>query len=112
LNAVLARQRKTDAHPLLLQAARRVAEIFDVRYVAMGHSHRATSEPVGTTARYFNTGSWTNARQSEGFPHVRVEGRLAELRRWKGPPTAGAALPEGQPEAEATPEAGALAMPA
>jgi UDP-2,3-diacylglucosamine pyrophosphatase LpxH len=112
LNAVLARQRKTDAHPLLLQAARRVAEIFDVRYVAMGHSHRATSEPVGTTARYFNTGSWTNARQSEGFPHVCVEGRLAELRRWKGPPPAGAALPEGQAEAEATPETGALAMPA
>jgi UDP-2,3-diacylglucosamine pyrophosphatase LpxH len=112
LNAILSRQRETDAHPLLLQAARRVAEIFDVRYVVMGHSHRAASEPVGASARYFNTGSWTNERQSEGFPHVCVEGRLAELRRWKGPPalapaaqpsTALPPAPADAPEAEAQP---------
>ncbi len=111
LNAVLARQRTVDAHPLLLQAARRVAEIFDVRYVAMGHSHRAASEPVGTRARYFNTGSWTNARQVEGFPHVCVEGKVAELRRWKGPPVAGAALSARQAQTRTT-ETGALPMPA
>jgi UDP-2,3-diacylglucosamine pyrophosphatase LpxH len=106
LNAILARQRETDAHPLLLQAARRVAEIFDVRYVVMGHSHRATSEPVGASARYFNTGSWTNARQSEGFPHVCVEGRVAELRRWKGPP---ALAPAAEPSAAEAPEQGPAA---
>ena len=87
LNAILSRQRKTDAHPLLLQAARRVAEIFDVRYVAMGHTHRPVSEPVGASARYFNTGSWTTARASDGFPYVCVEGRTADLRRWQGPPS-------------------------
>ncbi|GAC1342433.1 MAG: hypothetical protein NVSMB23_15120 [Myxococcales bacterium] len=105
LNGILARQRKTDAHPLLLQAARRVAEIFDVRYVVMGHSHRAVSEPVGTSARYFNTGSWTNARQSEGFPHVCVEGRVAELRRWKGPPAVARAAQPAEVQALALPAA-------
>lgn len=81
LNAVLARRRTTDSHPLLQQAARRVAQLFDVKYVVMGHSHRVVDEAIGSGARYFNLGSWTNAR--DGFPHVAVEGGVAELRFWR-----------------------------
>src|SRR5229473_2734484 len=81
LNAVLARRRRTDAHPMLQQAARRVAQLFDVKYVVMGHSHRVVDEPIGSGARYLNLGSWTNARI--GFPHVVVEDGVAELRYWK-----------------------------
>ena len=85
LNALLAGKRKTDAHPMLQQAARRVAQVFDVRYIVMGHSHRAVDEQVGNGARYFNLGSWTG-RPGDGFPHVAIEAGVAELRRWKGPP--------------------------
>jgi UDP-2,3-diacylglucosamine pyrophosphatase LpxH len=85
LNALLGSKRKTDAHPMLQAAARRVAQVFDVRYIVMGHSHRAVDEPVGNGTRYFNLGSWTG-RSADGFPHVAVEDGKAELRRWKGPP--------------------------
>jgi hypothetical protein len=81
-NALLARTRTTDAHPMLQQAARRVAQIFDVKIIVMGHSHRVVDEPIGGGARYLNLGSWTNAR--EGFPHVVVEDGVAELRYWRG----------------------------
>jgi UDP-2,3-diacylglucosamine pyrophosphatase LpxH len=81
LNAVLARRRKTDSHPLLQQAARRIAQLFDVKYVVMGHSHRVVDETIGSGARYLNLGSWTNAR--DGFPHVAVENGVAELRFWR-----------------------------
>lgn len=84
LNAVLARRRRTDSHPMLQQAARRVAQLFDVKYVVMGHSHRVVDEPLGSGARYLNLGSWTNARV--GFPHVVVEDGVAELRYWKDGP--------------------------
>src|SRR5438067_6361635 len=80
LNAVLARRRTTDSHPLLQQAARRIAQLFDVKYVVMGHSHRVANEPIGSGARYFNLGSWTNARI--GFPHVAVENGVPGLRFW------------------------------
>ena len=86
LNAMLGNRRRTDAHPMLLAAARRVAQIFDVKYIVMGHSHRAFDESVGNGARYFNLGSWTGGMAAEGFPHVAVESGTAELRRWKGPP--------------------------
>jgi UDP-2,3-diacylglucosamine pyrophosphatase LpxH len=85
LNALLAGKRKTDAHPMLQQAARRVAAVFDVKYIVMGHSHRAVDEAAGNGARYFNLGSWTG-RPGDGFPHVVIEGERAALRRWKGPP--------------------------
>jgi hypothetical protein len=110
VNALLGARRRTDAHPLLLTAARRVAQIFDVKYVIMGHSHRLVDEDVGNGTRYFNLGSWTSGRGAEGFPHVVVEGGLAELRRWKGPP----ALQEPEPArtpAPATPPA-VLPVPA
>jgi UDP-2,3-diacylglucosamine pyrophosphatase LpxH len=81
LNAVLARRRRTDAHPLLQQAARRVAQLFDVKYVVMGHTHRVVDEPLGSGAHYLNLGSWKNARI--GFPHVAVEDGVAHLRFWK-----------------------------
>lgn len=89
LNALLAAQRRTDAHPMLLQAARRVAQIFDVKYIVMGHSHRPVEQAVGNGARYFNLGSWT--KPGEGFPHVAVVGGMAELRRWHAPALAATA---------------------
>jgi UDP-2,3-diacylglucosamine pyrophosphatase LpxH len=99
LNALLAGKRKTDAHPMLQAAARRVAQVFDVKYIVMGHSHRAVDEQVSAGTRYFNLGSWTG-RPGEGFPHVVVEGGTAELRRWKGPAWgAGATRPVAEPPA-------------
>ena len=86
LNAMLGKRRRTDAHPMLQEAARRVAQVFDVRYIVMGHSHRPVEEAVGNGTRYFNLGSWTPGRSNDGFPHVAVVGGSAELRRWKGPP--------------------------
>jgi UDP-2,3-diacylglucosamine pyrophosphatase LpxH len=86
LNAILGKRRRTDAHPMLREAAQRVAQVFDVRYIVMGHSHRPVEEAVGNGTRYFNLGSWTPGRSNEGFPHVAVVGGSAELRRWKGPP--------------------------
>ncbi|TMA24408.1 MAG: hypothetical protein E6J78_20640 [Deltaproteobacteria bacterium] len=85
LNALLGAQRKTDSHPMLLQAARRVAQVFDVKYIVMGHTHRAVDEAVGNGARYFNLGSWTG-RPGDGFPHVMVTEGQATLRRWAGRP--------------------------
>jgi hypothetical protein len=94
LNAVLGKRRRTDAHPMLQAAARRVARIFDVKYIVMGHSHRAVEEAVGNGTRYFNLGSWTPGRSNDGFPHVVVSGGAAELRRWKGPPMVELPRPE------------------
>jgi hypothetical protein len=85
LNALLGAQRRTDVHPKLHAAAERVAQVFDVRYIVMGHSHRAAEESLGSGARYYNLGSWTPGRSTDGFPHVVVTGGSAELRRWKGP---------------------------
>jgi len=101
LNAVLARCRKTDAHPMLQQAARRIAQLFDVKYVVMGHSHRVVDEQIGSGARYMNLGSWTNARV--GFPHVVVAGAEAELRYWKNGSVPADAQPEAKPEPSALP---------
>ena len=106
VNALLGRMRRTDAHPMLQQAARRVAQLFDVKYVVMGHSHRVVDEPIGGGARYLNLGSWTNARV--GFPHVAVEDGVAELRYWKG-------IPDPAPrrdEQEAQPQPDAIPVPA
>jgi UDP-2,3-diacylglucosamine pyrophosphatase LpxH len=94
LNALLGAQRQTDAHPMLQRAATRVAQVFDVKFIVMGHSHRAVEEPVGNGAWYFNLGSWTPGRSNDGFPHVVVVGGSAELRRWKGPPVAQVPPPE------------------
>jgi hypothetical protein len=52
----------------------------------MGHSHRPVDQAVGNGTRYFNLGSWTPGRSTDGFPHVAVVGGSAELRRWRGPP--------------------------
>jgi UDP-2,3-diacylglucosamine pyrophosphatase LpxH len=98
LNALLGSKRKTDAHPMLQAAARRVAQVFDVKYIVMGHSHRAVDEPVGNGTRYFNLGSWTG-RSADGYPHVAIEGAKAELRRWKDPGVAS----QPQPVVEALP---------
>jgi UDP-2,3-diacylglucosamine pyrophosphatase LpxH len=95
VNAALASLRKTDSHPMLQQAARRIAQLFDVKYVVMGHSHRVVDEPIGSGARYLNLGSWTNARI--GFPHVVVEDGVAELRYWKNGLLAAETREEPQP---------------
>ncbi|HEX3139323.1 MAG TPA: hypothetical protein VHQ87_04680, partial [Rhizobacter sp.] len=81
LNALLGAQRRTDAHPMLQKAARRVAQIFGVRYVAMGHSHRAVEEALGNGSRYFNTGSWM-----DGGTHLVVADGEAHLRKWGAAP--------------------------
>src|SRR6267378_2144516 len=99
LNALLSKRRRTDAHPMLQEAARRVAQIFDVKYIVMGHSHRAMAEPVGNGTLYFNLGSWTPGRSSDGFPHVAVTSGSAELRRWKGPPLVEFPQPQRVPAA-------------
>jgi len=78
LNAALGARRRTDAHPMLREAARRVAQVFDVKYIVMGHSHRAVEETVGAGTRYFNLGSWTPGRSHDGFPHVVVTAGSAE----------------------------------
>ena len=93
LNALLGRKRRTDSHPMLKEAARRVAQVFDVKFIVMGHSHRAVDVAVGNGARYFNLGCWTG-RSRDGFPHVVVKGGTAELRRWKGPPVLELPFPE------------------
>ncbi|HUJ26872.1 MAG TPA: metallophosphoesterase [Myxococcales bacterium] len=84
VNALLGRSRRTDAHPMLQEAARRVAQVLDVKYIVMGHSHRALEQGVGNGTRYFNLGAWTG-RAADGFCHVVVTAGSAELRRWKGP---------------------------
>ena len=109
LNALLGKQRQTDAHPMLLNAASRVAQLFDVRFVAMGHSHRAVDQAVGAGKRYYNLGSWTNARGGEGFPHLAIENGKAELRRWKGVPSA---VPEEVPAPAEQLEPVGMAVPA
>lgn len=86
-NAVLDRARLVDSHPKLLDAARRVARLFDVPVVVMGHSHRTVSERVGTGTTYFNLGTWLSPSQGDaggrpGFPHLLVRGLRGELRRW------------------------------
>ena len=105
LNAVLGRQRRTDAHPMLQQAALRIVQLLDVRYVVMGHSHRPVDEQVGR-GRYLNLGSWTNARV--GFPHVVIEEGVAELRYWKN----GAVPAESRDEPQPTPAPAPLPIPA
>ena len=82
-----------------------MAQLFDVRYVVMGHSHRVVDEAIGGGARYLNLGSWTNARV--GFPHVVVEDGVAELRYWKGIP-----VPAPPAEPEADPQPDAIPLPA
>ncbi|MGZ6125762.1 MAG: hypothetical protein ACXWLR_12430, partial [Myxococcales bacterium] len=99
LNAMLGSQRRTDAHPMLQAAARRVAQVFDVKYIVMGHSHRPVEQTVGNGTRYFNLGSWTSGGSREGFPHVVVTAGSAELRRWKGPKVVELRPPEGVPAA-------------
>jgi hypothetical protein len=74
----LARRRRTDAHLLLLAAARRLATIFAVRVIVMGHSHGAVDQSVGPATRYLNLGSWSP--EDGRLPHAAVIGETAELR--------------------------------
>ena len=71
----------------LIAAAHRVAALFRVPVVVMGHSHRVVNQPIGETSHYFNLGTWlAPSRDGEdspaGFPHVVVGSSGAVLRRW------------------------------
>ncbi len=87
LNYLLTRIRRADSHPKLLRAAHRLAVIFGVDFVVMGHSHRAVDQAVGAGARYFNLGTWlTPSRDENGalsFPHLVITGSRATLRHWQ-----------------------------
>ncbi len=99
LSTLLGSLRKLDAHPKLLTAARRVARLFRVRFVVMGHSHRPLAEAIEDGAQYFNLGSWTDAHRAPagraGFPHLLIADGVAELRRWGAPESETSAAPEG-----------------
>ena len=87
LNLWLGRARVVDSHPKLLEAARRVAALFRVPVVVMGHSHRVVNQPVSDEARYYNLGTWVAPSRDgnegpAGFPHVVVGSSGAALRRW------------------------------
>jgi len=114
-NALLGNRRQTDAHPMLLKAARRVAQLFDVKYIVMGHSHRMVNEAVGSRTRYFNLGSWTPPpphKPFEGFPHLVIANGQAEMRRWSADavhedarPIPAAAIPGRRRERDLVPAA-------
>lgn len=88
-NAALSLMRRVDSHPKLLAAAHRVAVLFGVRYVVMGHSHHPVSREVGHGARYFNLGTWIGATAPEdgGEPlhYMLLTEAGAGLRRWRAP---------------------------
>jgi UDP-2,3-diacylglucosamine pyrophosphatase LpxH len=77
-NYFLARRRRTDAHLLLLAAARRLGALLDVRWLIMGHSHGAVDQEVCPGVRYLNLGSWSPA--DGRLPHAALIGERAELR--------------------------------
>ena len=82
-NALLARQRRCDARLLLQEAAARIAKIFDVRFVAMGHSHHRADERLSEKTRYLNLGAWSPG--GAGLPHLAVIAEQAELRTFAQP---------------------------
>ncbi len=84
LNPWLARQRQCDANLLLHDAASRVADILDVRYVVMGHSHQRVDAALSANTRYLNLGAWT--QQEHELPHLALIDERAELRRYAAPP--------------------------
>lgn len=104
-NRLLSAMRQVDSHPKLLAAAHRLAVIFGVRYVVMGHSHHPVSRAVGHGARYFNLGTWLGANAPEGegeAPHFLLVGDGgAQLRRWKlKPSSSDEGRGEGESEAQ------------
>jgi UDP-2,3-diacylglucosamine pyrophosphatase LpxH len=87
-NYWLGRSRVVDSHPKLIAAAHRVAALFRVPVVVMGHSHRVVDQPVGDTSRYYNLGTWLSPSRDDqqgpaGFPHVVVGSSGAVMRRWR-----------------------------
>lgn len=93
LNSVLHRRRLVDSHPKLLAAAHRVAVLFGVRWVVMGHSHVPVDQGVGAGARYFNLGTWlgVSPRGAPAARYLEVTRRGAELKKWSGAAAAEAA---------------------
>jgi len=67
----------------LQEAARRVAQIFDVKYIVMA---TATADGGARRERHplLQPRLLDARRSSDGFPHVAVTSGSAELRRWKG----------------------------
>jgi UDP-2,3-diacylglucosamine pyrophosphatase LpxH len=83
-NRALAARRACEAHPLLVTAARRLAELFPVRTIVMGHSHQAAEVQVGAGTRYLNLGAWTP--QESALPFLRMVDGDAQLGRFSPPP--------------------------
>ena len=69
---------------MLLQAARRVAQVFDVKFVVMGHSHRAVDAQVKLESYRVLTPSaelsadvawfiqWLKSELEADFPEARI----------------------------------------
>jgi hypothetical protein len=85
-NGWLARARLIDSHPKQVAAAHRVAVLFKVPLVVMGHTHRAVAETVGGSSRYFNLGTWVGSIRETaphpGFPYLLLDGTGPALLRW------------------------------
>lgn len=85
--------------PTLAASAARIAAIAEVPNVVFGHTHQETTTRLGTSAWYFNTGTWLAVflgdapapRERVQCTFVRIAGATAELSRWC--PDRGRALP-------------------
>lgn len=82
----IARTRRFNSAPKLLEAAEELARVANVPLVVMGHSHRPVDRVLGDCrTRYVNLGAWIGAMHGSseaGFPHLVVRGISAEFRRW------------------------------
>ncbi|MFT3927147.1 MAG: hypothetical protein QM778_31670 [Myxococcales bacterium] len=56
--ACVGRGVNTSPNDSLRHGAERIAKLFNVRWVVMGHTHEPVMEPMSTGATYVNLGSW------------------------------------------------------
>jgi len=70
----------------LHRIAGRLAALFDVRYVVLGHSHRADALALGDGRTYFNIGTWVPMAKNAYFVYFALTGeepdRRGRLLRW------------------------------
>ena len=114
-------------HDSLGQGARRIAELFDARWIVMGHTHQPVSQQMANGATYVNLGSWgqDDPPDERVAHHAPLQsfllidrgpgGREAKLLRWidgEGPvampPAPMPSLLEAQPEPEVAAESAGL----
>lgn len=69
----------------LRQTAERLAQLFKVRYVLLGHSHRAGIWPLSNGSTYVNVGTWVPAGGEAYFVYFSVEhdGAQQDSRLWR-----------------------------